>query len=606
MFDNVNDLVFWKWDEQFITCVKNLLSSTEENVEDSKDGEDGVYAVSQLYSPIVTSQRVMAAQFGNTYSSMQCKDGTNLVFDEWLDHVLLVISMEDLEELHRELGDCKTFIQHICGQNFHLLQSSTYRKWLSMLLESRLKGDNIPGVGGVLGTSGASAAALSALRSVSDMLKSSAHPHFHLLLYVGDKLLALYSSRGSVDLTPTDLILLSIQAVAAQEFWDEPETGADILESGVHGAKSTSGADQAASNDSGSHVPWLSSQDSAIVNLCAGNTSTPCAPHALYLAAVAQRITVAVVIDMELRDIGTTLCAATNALWTLRQLLLQGHVETLSTTAEAVESAVKKATEALRRNKANTNICTRLSSRAAELRRACSTTTPITPETAATSVSTALDTALEKLKPEIPQLDLLEALSYLQEKLSPYVDFLRVKAMRCFSLGSDDSYSLTRHKYVEEFPGLVHFVFIDRKAGRYLAPDMADCADMLTRENMRAIMNRALRYAHQGYTAATWRGAALHGCYVLWWEASGAPLRPRAPHPAAVRALPVPGELAGTFYRQLTDLCFPNNNGNVTVKELICIHLGLLPATTAIQQARRLAHTVHDVTGDRANPADLL
>lgn len=43
-----------------------------------------------------------------------------------------------------------------------------------------------------------------------------------------------------------------------------------------------------------------------------------------------------------------------------------------------------------------------------------------------------------------------------------------------------DGGSLTLHKYVEEFPGLIHFIYIDRGTGRFLAPDMADCVDMLT------------------------------------------------------------------------------------------------------------------------------
>lgn len=42
------------------------------------------------------------------------------------------------------------------------------------------------------------------------------------------------------------------------------------------------------------------------------------------------------------------------------------------------------------------------------------------------------------------------------------------------------------------------------------------------------------------------------------------------------------------------------------MKELICIHLGLLPASTAVQQARRLAHSVHELAGDTAMAADLL
>lgn len=50
----------------------------------------------------------------------------------------------------------------------------------------------------------------------------------------------------------------------------------------------------------------------------------------------------------------------------------------------------------------------------------------------------------------------------------------------CECTGEPDVSSLTLHKYVEEFPGLIHFVYVDRTAGRYLAPDMADCVDMLS------------------------------------------------------------------------------------------------------------------------------
>lgn len=41
----------------------------------------------QIFSPIVTSARVMGWQFSNSYISIQCEDGINLVFDE----VILVL-----------------------------------------------------------------------------------------------------------------------------------------------------------------------------------------------------------------------------------------------------------------------------------------------------------------------------------------------------------------------------------------------------------------------------------------------------------------------------------------------------------------------------------
>lgn len=52
---------------------------------------------------------------------------------------------------------------------------------------------------------------------------------------------------------------------------------------------------------------------------------------------------------------------------------------------------------------------------------------------------------------------------------------------------------------------------------------------------------------------------------------------------------------------------FPTDSQGVSMKELICVHLGLLPASTAVQQARRLAHSVQELAGDNpAVAADLL
>uniref|UniRef100_A0A1E1WUW6 FUZ/MON1/HPS1 first Longin domain-containing protein n=1 Tax=Pectinophora gossypiella TaxID=13191 RepID=A0A1E1WUW6_PECGO len=271
IFDSVNDLVFSKWDEGFLQRMKSFNEQESGNVTDNHN-------VAQLLSPIITSQRVMAAQFGNTYSSMQCKDNTTIVFDEWLDHVFLIISEQSVDDAHRELMDCKTFVQHICGQNVSLLHSPIYQEWLSVLLESRGKGDSIPGASGVIGESGATSAALNSLKAASKEIKCPPYNHYHFMLFVGDKLLALYSSRGSEDLTPPDLILMSIQCIAAQEYWKDKQ------------------------EEQPTRLPWLSEENSAIVHTCAGAVG-PSAPHSMHLAEIAPRIIFVILVDMELRYI---------------------------------------------------------------------------------------------------------------------------------------------------------------------------------------------------------------------------------------------------------------------------------------------------------------
>ncbi|XP_013173140.1 PREDICTED: Hermansky-Pudlak syndrome 1 protein homolog [Papilio xuthus] len=469
IFDSVNNLLFSKWDDSFLQRMKSLNEqSSDGNITDS-------YNIAQLLSPIITSQRIMAAQFGNTYSSMQCKDDTVIVFDEFLDHVFMIITKDDIDDAQRELLDCKTLVQHICGQNIDLLHSPVYQGWLSVLLDSHTKGDSIPGASGVIGESGATASALNALKTISKEIKCASYQHYHLILFVGDKMLALYSSRGSEDLMPPDLILLSFQCIAAQEHWR------NVNKSDTNTA-------------SNSWLPWLSEENSAIVNLCAGGAVVPCAPHSLHIAEVAPRIVLLVLVDMEMRDIGIAAHMSSQILSNLERLLLQRNLEMLPNTLDNLEAAIKKTTDALRKNKSNSNLCARLTSRMLELRKSCTTTTPLTPETTATAMRTALDALLDHLKPDIPSLKMDQPLKDLTNTLAPYIDFLRVKAMRYFSLGSreTDASSLTLHKYLSEFPGLVHFVYVDRTTGRFLAPDMADCAHMLNPHTVSYICNSVL------------------------------------------------------------------------------------------------------------------
>ncbi|KAI8421723.1 hypothetical protein MSG28_009698 [Choristoneura fumiferana] len=323
-----------------------LLKNGYSNDSESNNVTDS-YNVSQLLSPIITSQRVMAAQFGNTYSSMQCKDDTTIVFDEWLDHVFMIISKESIDDAERELLDCKTLVQHICGQNINLNIGKKLRKLLR-------KDDD------------------------------------------------------------TTMLL-----------------------------------------------PWLSSENSAIVHLCAGAARQPCAPHslhvaplaprivllvlidmdsgsmcALHVAPLAPRIVLLVLIDMELREVGITTHMSNQILSNLRRLLLQRNLELLPSTLDALEVALKKTTDALRKNKSNASICARLSSRMLELRKSCTTTTPLTPETTATAMHTALETVVDLLKPDIPSLKLSAPLKELRTAIAPYVEFLKIKAMRYFSMGS--------------------------------------------------------------------------------------------------------------------------------------------------------------------------
>lgn len=46
------------------------------------DKKINVNVIVQIFSPIVTSQRIMSCQFGNSYTSIECADGLNMTFEE--------------------------------------------------------------------------------------------------------------------------------------------------------------------------------------------------------------------------------------------------------------------------------------------------------------------------------------------------------------------------------------------------------------------------------------------------------------------------------------------------------------------------------------------
>lgn len=59
----------------------------KENERDSKLASN---ILMQIFSPIITSQRIMCSQFGNSYTSCQCQNGLNIAFEEVIYRIDIV------------------------------------------------------------------------------------------------------------------------------------------------------------------------------------------------------------------------------------------------------------------------------------------------------------------------------------------------------------------------------------------------------------------------------------------------------------------------------------------------------------------------------------
>lgn len=83
IFDHLNDIVYTKYNNKFVEHITEsarkhgLIENDEPN---PKDIDKNV--IVQLFSPIITSHRIMNCQFGNSYTSIQCQEGLNMLFDD--------------------------------------------------------------------------------------------------------------------------------------------------------------------------------------------------------------------------------------------------------------------------------------------------------------------------------------------------------------------------------------------------------------------------------------------------------------------------------------------------------------------------------------------
>ncbi|GJQ86235.1 hypothetical protein Trydic_g8935 [Trypoxylus dichotomus] len=625
LFDFTNDIIYTKYNKKFALHINEFAKSEGLLPEDHSSSKISANVLVQIFSPIVTSQRIMSCQFGNSYTAIQCEEGINIIFEEYMGYLFLSIGNDDIPSMKRFLSTCVTIVRYICGPNVLELKNNTNKSSLIthlidcwMNLKSNDQAMFVEAIEQLTVNPELTASTVQGLREAVDKMQYLTDcSKIHGLLLVQNKFLGLYSSQNAKALSSTDtlfsiLLSESTKLINAKLEVDEPESEEEFY------SPSTTPDNNIRILERESHENFIYSYQI----LLSGNDYIPkCIPHILHVCPITEGINLLLFIETGNIIVSSNLYDSFLYLHNLQSVQIQRDVETLRPVFESLDISIKKLYDALRKIKSN-NIEGTLKQlnkywelmrkKYQEFIKAQSAEALLRAES---MTSGLLDIFKEILKLTAYNEELMkstqaaanESSKIIMEKLSSFDEFLKVKAMKNFSLGS----SLTINKYLEEFPGLVHFIYIDRTNHRVTAPSLGFGTDetlALTKTKIWSMINFSRTHLEEGHLSLIWKDTTFSYAYFVWFEdTSGSPVKPTIFPTHASKPLPQPGILSGDFYQKLKEACFPKMSPNkIRCYELYCVHLGLATAQCVLEHARRIAATIWELKGHPDHPIDLL
>ncbi|XP_050090314.1 Hermansky-Pudlak syndrome 1 protein homolog isoform X1 [Anopheles aquasalis] len=598
VFDQTNDLIYHNFNEAMREKMHkqalDLGLLEEETVCPTQDLNSNVLI--QIFSPLLASQRIMMCQFDNAYTSIQMENNLNVVFDEFLGYVFLEISTKEIDLIKRELGAFIAFIKYICGPNIFIIKNDanksatltelidTYRE-----LYATNQGILMEAIEQMLVNVDVKSTVVASLQAATDRLKQDPHSQrSHSILFVGSKFLALYSSRQAQELAAVDLLFLNLlcQSVNSRPQRRRIESQIVFLQGSIH------------------------------------QSHAGCVPHIVHVVQLFEHVSLVLLIEHAHTALASHLYDVYFALHKLQNLQLQFDLDNLRGGFDALDTFVKHTSEALRKVKSNVvevDEATRsFTSKWENLRRKYTDYFRTSDNGLIVKIDSNMPLFVESVKElfrllcaSCPTLEhglqrVTGIADMAEDSLSEVFHLLQTKTHRNFTMGS----------YMEEFPGMVHFMHIDRYNGRIVSPslDVQDPSDIL-KQRVWSMVDFARTYLDKGYMSMIWKDVTFSYAYFLWFEDEhGTALKPNEPpnhHGApglpATKPSLMAGILAGDYYHRLIETCFPrSSSGKIRCYELFLVHLGLVTSTIVLEHCRRLAVTITDLTGCIGNPIDLL
>ncbi|XP_014255012.1 Hermansky-Pudlak syndrome 1 protein homolog [Cimex lectularius] len=627
VFDQVNDIVFSKSDEKFVAHVEKLAKyqAIDRQRYMKEDGELDLNYIMQLFAPIVTSQRFMSSQFGNSYMSIQCEDGLNMVFDEYMGYLFVHFGFEEVQWLKRMLGICISIIQHLCGPDVSMLKENQSRSILVIRLlntwenlASHSQATLLEALEQITLDGNINAHTVNVIKEATDKIKSSLdQPKSHALIFIENKFFTLYSSRSAKDLSARDMLFLSLlakwhQTEMANRKAHSNEEECDITECGVN-------------NPQSQKLPEINNGKYDDILLLSGNNFPAISPYIVNVSLITEEVSLILLYESQYCQLSQHIYEVFEAINVINSVsTCSTELASMKRGMEQLDPAVKKVFDSIKKLKQtdvspNLEGCVKVMHVKLDLLKRQWTENSATGNLA--SISSCTHSFVYCLRDLLrftvynkyiiwPKCQVTHLIAHrVTTSLTDFKTFLKVKGLENFTMASTTTLSI--NKYIEDFPGLVHFLFIDRINHRIITPNLElrlHGIVPLTKQKIWSMIEFSRIHLQEGHLALMWRDTTFNYSYYLWFEdASGSQLKPKVSTAQAVKGLPLPGVFSGDFYKRLFETCFPKTSlSKIRCYELYCIHLGLATSSCILEQSRRLAATVWEVTGLPHNPLDLL